>query len=205
MIDFISSAIGALDYQKISSYVLICYFSAMIVVAGLNVKDALRIWIVGVLLLLSAIDMFLLRQYLPDSLVIRQIAYTISDVLALFLLKYRLRLGARISATFCREDSNSYLYRVCTDLGYAKQEWFLRNMLVFSALGNLALILEHIIRNPHLIGLSRELGYYSIFVYELYPFYKLGLVIAVTLALLTMTVDGFVVRYLKINPFKNGE
>ncbi|MCG7550978.1 hypothetical protein [Pseudoalteromonas sp. Of7M-16] len=203
MLEFISSAVQSLDFNKIYSYVVVCYFSAMLIVVGLNVKDALRIWIVGVLFTLSMVDMFIFQPYLPNSVLAHQFAYTLSDLAAIFLLKYRLRVGVKISTAFCKAESNSYLYRVCTDLGYAKQEAFIRMMFMFSIFSNIAMAVEHILRNPSAIGLSQDLRIFTVFVYELYPYAKLGLVVALTFALLTMTVDGFVGRRLKVDPFKD--
>jgi hypothetical protein len=203
MLEFISSAVQSLDFNKIYSYVVVCYFSAMLIVVGLNVKDALRIWIVGVLFSLSMVDMFIFQPHLPNSILVHQFAYTLSDLAAIFLLKYRLRVGVKISTVFCKAESNSYLYRVCTDLGYAKQEAFIRMMFMFSIFSNAATAAEHVLRNPHIIGLSKDLSVMSFFVYELYPYAKLGLVVALTFALLTMTVDGFVGRRLKVDPFKD--
>lgn len=203
MFEFISSAIQGLDFNKVYSYVVVCYFSVMLIVVGLNVKDALRIWIVGVLFSLSMVDMFIFQPYLPNSILTHQLAYTMSDLVAIFLLKYRLRIGAKISTAFCKPESSSYIYRVCTDLGYAKQEAFIRMMFTFSIFSNVATAAEHILRNPHLIGLSQDFSFFSVFVYELYPYAKLGLVVALTIALLTMTVDGFVGRRLKVDPFRD--
>lgn len=204
MLDFISEAVQNLDYNKLSSYVIICYFSTMLVVVALNVKNALRIWIVGVLCTLSMLDLFVLQQKLPNSIIIHQIAYSLSDLAAILLLKYRLRLGDKLSKVFFKDDSSSYLYRVFTDLGYAKQESFIRLSFWFSILTNSILVVEHLIRNPHLIGLDKALGVDSMFIFNLYPYVKLGLVIALTFALLTMTVDGIVGRRLKLDPFKDG-
>jgi hypothetical protein len=203
MFEFISDAIQSLDFNKVYSYVVLCYFSVMLIVVGLNVKDALRIWIVGVLFSLSMVDMFIFQPHLPNSLLMHQLAYTLSDVAAIFLLKYRLRVGAKISGVFCNAESNSYLYRVCTDLGYAKQEAFIRLMFKFSIISNAAMAIEQLFRNPHLIGLNKDLSVPIEFIYQLYPYAKLGLVIALTFALLTMTVDGIVGRRLKIDPFRD--
>tara|TARA_B100000700_G_scaffold311500_1_gene393385 strand:+ start:16696 stop:17292 length:597 start_codon:yes stop_codon:yes gene_type:complete len=198
MYDLLVNTFNNLDYSKPSTYIVTAYFLAMVIVVGLNIRDALRIWIVGILFTLSMVDLFVFQPYLPNSLIVHQICYSLSDLTAILLLKYRLRVGHKLSNFLCVHDTTSYIYRAFNDLGYARQEYFIRLIFGFSIAANLTLVAEYVVRHSGILAEK------PMFIYNTYPSFKLGLIIALTFALLTMTLDGLVGRRLKVDPFNNG-
>ncbi|MBQ4839826.1 hypothetical protein [Pseudoalteromonas luteoviolacea] len=177
------------------NWVVLTNFLLVSLIAICNRKDGHRIYIATSILAVYILNIFLYRT-IPYNLIYNQLYYSLMDLLVILLLTYRVRILKISGAVFGTKPISG----VFSNNHTAKQEKAIIFFFSFSIFMNFLMITEHIVRHPELVGLDESLAYYSVLIFNSYPYLIMGQSILLAITYFTMTVDGFVIRKVKNNP-----
>lgn len=224
--DIVSAAFSyATSDNAISSLMTPIIFFILLTLLAFNRKDPQRVWVAGMFLIWVATETFILRVYLPEEVIIRQLFYGLLDVLLIWTLKYRVLICNKIFYGLNLKYDNSFIGRILTDLDATKQEYRMRQVLWLSFWLSVAMIIEHLVRHPYYIAIavnffqgetaSTAMNDFLVemaashnlrsitYVYDVYPYVKTALYAAIIFALTTMSLDGLA-KSINATKSKNG-
>lgn len=189
------------SYNALAEYMGYLFFIALAATLIFNLDDSQRVWIVGVFFVMIILDIFVVRAFTPQDLIVRQLAYSALDLFVVYMLQKRIVLCDKIFRTFKMKDDGGFVSKVLRDIDSTKQEYAIRTILLIGVAINIAMIIEHCIRHPEFFGLAKSEYNAATFqwLYYSYPFIKLSETALLIIGLISMTIDGLANKLEKSN------
>ncbi|MCG9768416.1 hypothetical protein L1D59_07320 [Pseudoalteromonas piscicida] len=165
-------------------------FILLIAIVIANRYDGHRVYLAITLFAIKLLDL-IIRPFLPWDIIVFQSAFLILNLAAVILIVYRvtvvswLRKVTSLSFTIFNNDNT------------AKEQIVIAYIWGLTGILCLAMIIEHLVRHPYLIGLPPDWAIKTQIIYDIYTPVVTALTYLLILILFIMTIDGWAIRKMR--------
>ncbi|WP_440053761.1 hypothetical protein ACSLBF_12775 [Pseudoalteromonas sp. T1lg65] len=174
-------------FENVYNTIRTVFIVLLLLVAIVNRHDGHRVYMVAVIMGVHLVSVTILH-FVTFTLIETQLFYSLMELVIVLMLIYRVHIIRPIAA---RYSSVANLFK---NTHKAKQEYAIIFLYCISITYNLAMVIEHLIRHPYIIGFDKSSAVYTVVVYNSYTDFKIIVAAILVLTLFTMTVDGWVIR-----------